>query len=99
MGIEKEVVKKLSSRINTSTGLAHPLDESAVKEILKEMVNRGHTFDPATFKAEAVSAGWEPRHAESIAKLAGEISNGKRVVIKHKDRWNPDVFDEIEGNI
>lgn len=96
MGIEEVVVERLSSRINISTGLTHPLDESAVKEMLKEMVSRGYIFDVSIFEAEAVARGWAKKHAQNIAQLAGDISNGKRVMIKSKGRWNPEVFDEIE---
>ena len=97
MSIESAIVKKLSDRVNVSAGLTHPLDESAAKELLKEIVSRGYTLNPSDIYAEAQSCGWSPKHAKSLSDLAKKISSGRRVVIKHSYRWNPEVFDEIEN--
>ncbi|ENM4049380.1 DUF1889 family protein [Vibrio cholerae] len=98
MSIEKAVVEQISKRVNVSTGLAHPLDESAAKELLKEMYARGYSFDSAEIISQAIANNWSSSDAKDLANVAEKISSGKRVVIKHKNCWNPDVFDEVESN-
>jgi len=98
MSIESSAVEKLSSRVNVSAGLSHPSDECAAKELFKELVARGHTLDSGNIYSAALSNGWADRHAKKLGDLAGKITSGGRVVIKHKNLWNPAVFDEVEAN-
>jgi len=98
MSIEGSVVKKLSERVNVANGLTHPSDESAAKELIKEMVKRGHSFNTGEVYSKAINHGWPHQHAKKLSELAEKISQGQRVVIKQKNQWNPKVFDEVESD-
>ncbi|EGR7969334.1 hypothetical protein V4T56_004335 [Vibrio vulnificus] len=59
------------------------------------MVKKKHTFQFDDVYALAMSYGWTEKYAQELAELASNISEGKRVVIKHKNQWNPKFIKEL----
>lgn len=85
--ILREAIAALSCVVNTSSGLAHPLDDSRAKGLFKALHKQGvHLDEGDVFKA-AIDNGWPERHAKSLSALASKISNGGRVQIKHPKAW------------
>ncbi|HDV8379640.1 TPA: DUF1889 family protein [Citrobacter freundii] len=89
----ERALEHLSVVINTSTGLAHPLDESTAKELFKYLRELGVALDYSEVYQWAQEQGWADRHCKEIAGLAEKIGAGGRVVVKHKGRLN-DAFKE-----
>ncbi|MDT7353283.1 DUF1889 family protein [Citrobacter freundii] len=89
----ERALEHLSVVINTSTGLAHPLDESTAKELFKYLRELGVALDYSEVYQWAQEQGWADRHCKEIADLAEKIGAGGRVVVKHKGRLN-DAFKE-----
>jgi hypothetical protein len=89
----EQALKSLHSRINVSTGLGHPLDEDAAKEMFKMLAGQGEVLQKADIENWAVSKGWNPKHAGELGELGQKIGEGKRVQIKNKGRWKPGIVD------
>ena len=93
----ERALEHLSVVINTSTGLAHPLDESTAKELFKYLRELGGTLDYSEIYQWSQDQGWADRHSKEIAGLAEKISAGGRVVVKHKGRLNDAFKDELRS--
>ncbi|UCV05238.1 DUF1889 family protein [Azonexus sp. IMCC34842] len=94
-----KAVETLSVVVNTSTGLAHPLDESRAKELFKAL--HGHSV-PLSYEdvySLAIANSWSERHAKSLAELAEKIGNGGRVQIKHPKQWGEPTVKKIIANL
>lgn len=78
-----EALKCLNSRINVSTGLNHPIDESAAKELFKMLSKEGEQLIESDVTAWAVCNGWQAVDAKLLGALAKKIGKGGRVVVKH----------------
>ena len=89
----ERALEHLSVVINTSTGLAHPLDESTAKELFKYLRELGVVLDYSEVYQWAQEQSWADRHCKEIAGLAEKIGAGGRVVVKHKGRLS-DAFKE-----
>lgn len=93
----KRALEHLSVVINTSTGLAHPLDESTAKELFKYLRELGVTLDYSEVYQWTQAQGWEDKYCKEIARLAEKIGSGGRVVIKHKGRLNDKFKEELRS--
>ena len=71
--VEKELAD-LTSLINLSTGLGHPLDKKHAEDTFKKLRASGETIDPNDIKNWAIRNGWVPKHADRLAKLASKYS-------------------------
>ncbi|EFG9412608.1 TPA: DUF1889 family protein [Escherichia coli] len=91
----ERALEYLSVVINTSTGLAHPLDESTAKELFKYLHELGIALEYSEIHQWAQKQGWENRHCNELASLAERISSGGRVVVKHKGRLNENLKKEL----
>lgn len=92
-----EALKSLSARVNVSTGLTHPIDESAAKELFKMLHKEAEQLPGSDVTMWAVSNGWQDEDARKLGELAEKIGNGGRVVVKHKDVWAPDIMAQIRA--
>lgn len=66
--VENEL-QRLTKSINLSTGLAHPSDKNNAKRTVKEIKVIDPTLSAEEVRLWAVKNGWDPRHAETLAKL------------------------------
>lgn len=69
----------LTASVNPSTGIQHPSDARQARRFLKALYIAGEPLDPSEIRVWALAHGWEARHAEALAELAGKIADGKRV--------------------
>lgn len=70
----------LTASVNLSTGIHHPSDARRVRQFLKALYIAGEPLDSTEIRTWALANGWEARHAEDLAELAGKIAAGKRVM-------------------
>ena len=70
----EEELKKLTSLINLSTGLGHPLDKPHAKDTLAKLRSSRIRFNPNDIKNWAIQNGWKPEHADNLAKLASKYA-------------------------
>ena len=90
-----EAISTLSSVVNVSTGLAHPLDESHAKELFKALNEFGVPLNSEEVYALAMENGWSERHAKELSELAEKIGSGKRVQVKHPRDWGRTIAKRI----
>lgn len=69
----------LTASVNPSTGIHHPSDARQARQFLKALYIAGEPSDSTEIRTWALAHGWEARHAEALAELAGKIAAGKRV--------------------
>lgn len=74
-----EALVSLTASVNSSTGIHHPSDARRARQLLKALHLSGEPLDPTEIRTWALAHGWEARHAEDLAELAGKIGAGKRV--------------------
>ncbi|MEG0346587.1 MAG: DUF1889 family protein [Acinetobacter sp.] len=84
----------LNNRINVSTGLGHPLDESAAKELFKILHKEGVVLDEQELTNWAMNKGWHTKHANELGELGQKIGDGGRVQVKQKNRWGSDILEK-----
>lgn len=69
----------LTASVNPSTGIHHPSDARRARQLLKALYVFGEPLDSTEILTWALAHGWEARHADDLAELAGKIAAGKRV--------------------
>lgn len=90
-----EAINTLSSVVNTSTGLAHPLDESHAKELFIALHELGVPLKSEDVYVLATENSWNERHAKDLSELAAKIGSGKRVQVKHRRDWGRTIAKRI----
>ncbi len=92
-----EALKDLTSRVNLSTGISHPSDESSAKEIFKLLCREGEPLSKSDITAWAIDNGWRSGDAFQLGVLAENIGNGDRVVVKNKGMWRSDIIEQLRA--
>ena len=88
----------LNSVNNSSAGmLAHPLDESRTKEMLKFLKNEVVQLIHSEILDWALARGWETKSAKELADLAEKINSGSRVVVKYPGRIGHKIISELRA--
>lgn len=79
----------------------HSIDEDRIKIYLKTLYQHGEEIDSTEIRIFAESKGWQKEPLKKITKYAESISNGRRVVIKHKDhtQTGKQIIDHLENRI
>lgn len=62
-------LKRLTSIVNLSTGLAHPSDQKHAQRIFKELQEKGCKADEQAVANWAIANGWNARHLDELKKL------------------------------
>ena len=62
-------LKRLTSIVNLSTGLAHPSDQKHAQRIFKELQEKGFKADEQAVANWAIANGWNARHLDDFKKL------------------------------
>jgi len=63
----------LTSAINLSTGLDHPLDKDLAKKYLALLLSIGEWDSPSCMRRWARALRWRPRHARELESMAREM--------------------------
>lgn len=97
--ILSKAIESLSAVANTSTGLAHPLDESRAKELFKALHSHGVPLPYQDIYSAAIANAWPERHAKTLAELAEKIGKGGRVQIKFPKQWGEPTVKKIIASL
>lgn len=92
-------LKSLTIRVNLKTGLTHPLDESAAKELFQLLRQEKEELHEQEVTKIAIELGWHPKDAQALGQLAAKIGAGGRVVIKHKGQWKTGYIEQLKKQI
>ncbi|KPD24027.1 DUF1889 family protein [Idiomarina zobellii] len=95
--VVEEALKSLTTRVNLSTGLAHPLDSDSAKEMFKILSEHGESLNGNEITTWAAQNGWSNRHASELGDLGEKIGSGGRVQIKNKGRWREDIYEQWQS--
>jgi len=94
-----KAVQALSAVVNTSTGLAHPLDESRAKELFRALHSYSVPLSYGDVYSLAIANAWPEFHAKNLANLAERIGNGGRVQIKFPRQWGETTVKKIIASL
>ncbi|WP_281661761.1 DUF1889 family protein [Microvirgula aerodenitrificans] len=94
-----DAIKALSAKVNVSTGILHPLDDSLAKGLFKALSANGERLTFNEVELLALENKWPRNHAKSLATLAEKIGNKRRVVIKHPSGWGEDTVLKLKAAI
>ena len=95
----KRSIEALSTVVNVSTGLAHPLDDARAKELFKALRIEGESLTYDAVQKLALENHWPERHADSLAELAQHICSGVQVVINHPREWGEPTVSRLKEEI
>ncbi len=93
-----KALEAITSRTNLSTGLTHPNDMNAAKEMFKRLHLSGVTLLANEISSWAQMNGWGTKDAEELGELAQQIGMGKKVKIKDGPWWKEDILERIIGD-
>ena len=82
----------LTRRTNLVTGLAHPDDMNAAKELFVRLHHAGEALNMGEVGLLALALGWDERDAYQLGCLAERIGRGSRVRIRGGPWWNNRIF-------
>lgn len=88
----EKALEAIHHRTNVSTGLAHPNDMNAAKEMFKRLHEAGEILRESEIAAWAEANGWEKKDAEELGSLAQQIAMGKKVKIADGPWWKDDIL-------
>lgn len=88
--VVEEALKSLTSRVNLSTGIAHPMDKAAAVDLFKKLKAAKIAYDPTEIRGWLVRHGWESDAADAVKDIAEKISQG-RAVRSAKGGWADDI--------
>lgn len=87
-------LEAITSRTNLSTGLTHPNDMNAAKEMFVLLHKAGEVLLPNEIESYAVTHGWQPDDARELAQLGAQIGMGKKPRIKDGPWWKDGLIDQ-----
>ena len=87
----------ITDRTNLETGLTHPNDKNAAKELLRMLHRDGETLPGDEIASWAANHGWKAKDAAELGKLAGRIGSGRKVIIKGDPYWVKDIIDKLRA--
>ena len=88
-------LEAITLRTNLSTGLTHPNDKNAAKELFSILHRCGETLGATEIEHWAIQNGWEARFAADLGILAQNIGNGNRVIIKGSPWWKAEYINSL----
>jgi len=78
--VVEQALRYLTTRVNVSTGITHPLDSSLAIQIFETLRDAGEEFAPDEVKAWLIAeGGWKASDAQKVADLAKQVLNRKRL--------------------
>jgi len=88
--VVEEALKSLTSRVNLSTGISHPMDKAAAVDLFRKLRAAKITYDPSEIRGWLVRHGWESDDADAVKDIAEKISQG-RAVRSANGGWADDI--------
>jgi hypothetical protein len=96
--VVRRALQSLTDRINLSTGLIHPYDKAAAVSMFRILRDGGHSWTDEEVSGWALAAGWEARHARTLAEVAAGVVAGRRYRTRGVGRsWPDDALSRWRG--
>jgi hypothetical protein len=95
----EEALHAITARTNLLSGLSHPNDEYAAKEMFKLLYAEGELLLENEITPWAEANGWQQKDAKELGELAEKIGNGGKVQIKEKGWWKENILDILKEKI
>ncbi len=95
--IEK-ALEAITARTNISTGLAHPNDMNAAKEMFVRLHREGEILLSNEIESWAIENGWKPSDAAELGSLGQQIGMGKQPRIE-RECWREDILEQFRSEI
>ena len=91
--IVQKGLEAITARTNLDSGLSHPNDKNAAKEMFVLLHRAGEILFADEIELWAILHGWEPRDAAELASLGERIGCGMKPRIKGGPWWRPDIIE------
>ncbi len=89
----EKALEAITSRTNLSTGLSHPNDKNAAKEMFNRLHAAGEVLLAEEISSWASSNGWKQKDAEQLGALAQQIGMGKKVRVNDGPWWKEEILE------
>jgi hypothetical protein len=90
-------LEDLSSRCNKSDGGTHSSDRNRIKDAFLRLHKAGVVLEEGEVQCILEYQGWVRKHAKRIGKIAQDIGEGKKPVIKHGPYYHDRIIEEWMG--
>lgn len=90
--VVRAALNTLTGRINLGSGLLHPSDNHAAKEMLVILHDAGEWESPANMEAWALRRGWTPDGALALYTLAERVQSGSRFNLGRQSVWTANIL-------
>src|SRR5690606_24033833 len=77
--VVEEALKSLTSRVNLSSGIAHPRDKATAVDLFKKLKVAKIAYDPSEIRGWLVRHSWRSDDADAVKDIATKIQQGKSV--------------------
>lgn len=77
--VVEEALKSLTSRVNLSTGIAHPRDKATAVDLFRKLKAAKITYDPSEIRGWLVRHSWRSDDADAVKDIAEKIQQGRSV--------------------
>ncbi len=91
--VVEEALKDLTSRVNLSTGITHPMDKAATADLFRKLKAAKIAYEPTEIRAWLVRHGWKNDDADAVKVIAEKISQG-RPVRSAEGGWVDDIVND-----
>ena len=92
-------LKAITDRSNSSTGLAHPNDMNAAKDMFRLLHEADEVLLGSEISAWAAMNGWQSEDATELGNLAQQIGMGKKPRIKDGPWWKDGIIEQFRAEI
>lgn len=92
-------LEAITARTNLATGLAHPNDMNAAKEMFVLLHAEGEILLSGEIEAWAEGRGWKPDDARELGELGAQIGAGKKPHIGGGPWWREDLIDRFKAEL
>ena len=93
----RKALEAITARTNLMTGLAHPNDMNAAKEMFLRLHNAGEVVQASEISVWANANGWQPRDAKELGDLGERTGAGSKPRIKDGPWWTDNVIENLRG--
>ena len=94
----EKALEAITKRTNISTGLTHPNDMNAAKEMFARLHIEGEILLAEEMESWAIANGWRPDHAAELGALGQQIGMGKQPRIEG-EWWREDIIEQLRSKI
>ena len=89
----EKALEAITKRTNLSTGIDHPNDKNAAKEMFNRLHVAGEILLAEELSSWASSHGWKTKDAAKLGALGQQIGMGKQAKVYDGPWWREEILD------